>query len=196
MSFAGAALKGHVVDLADEIDHDLVAIGGLVALLGILIAGLRLGELLQLVLDRLFVDFDCQPLELEAIDLGRRNVRKRFEPDIDLGVLAGFVTFVELDLGLHGRAKLLVGQELLDAVLHRRVERIAHQRFAVHLADEIRRHLAGAEARHAHGRRDALDLSVDAGVDILGWDDQLVGPLQAFVLRLDGLHHLRIPNSN
>jgi hypothetical protein len=38
----------------------------------------------------------------------------------------------------------------------------------VHLADEVGRHLAGAEAGHADLRRHLLELAVDAGVDVLG----------------------------
>ena len=68
-AFAGAAFEGDAIDLADEVDHELVAVGGLVALLGVLIAGLRLGELLQLILDRRLVDLDRQPLELQPVDL-------------------------------------------------------------------------------------------------------------------------------
>ncbi|MEO8527204.1 MAG: hypothetical protein ABI460_20910, partial [Caldimonas sp.] len=58
----------------------------------------------------------------------------------------------------------------------------------MHLADQVRRHLAGAEARHADLRRNALQLGIDLGIDILGRDLQRVGALQALVQRLDSLH--------
>src|SRR3569623_753619 len=98
-------------------------------------------------------------------------------------------------LGLVGRlgvvpALLLVGDQLLDAFLDRAVERILHQRRPVHLAHQVRRDLAGAEAGHAHLRRDLLQLGIDALVDILGGDLQRVATLQAFVQRLDSLHDL------
>ena len=58
----------------------------------------------------------------------------------------------------------------------------------MHLADQVRRDLAGAEAGHLDLRRHALDLAVDPRVDVLGGDGQRVGPLEARVFRLDGLH--------
>ena len=57
----------------------------------------------------------------------------------------------------------------------------------MHLADEVGRHLAGAEAGHAHLRRDALHFLFDPRLDVLGGDGQHEGALQALVLSLDGL---------
>ena len=51
-------------------------------------------------------------------------------------------------------------------------------------------HLAGAEAGHAHLRRDPLHLLLDPRLDVLGGDGQHEGALQALVLRLDGLDHV------
>ena len=59
---------------------------------------------------------------------------------------------------------------------------------AVHLADEVRRHLAGAEAGHLDLGRHALDLAVDTRVDVLGGYGERVGPLEARIFRLDGFH--------
>ena len=133
------------------------------------------------------VDLDRQPLELQILDLRRGDVGQSLEPDADLGVLAGLVFLVELDLRLQRRAHLLLGQQLLDAVLDRAVERIALERVAVHLPDQIGRHLARAEAGHAHLRREALHLRVHPRLDVLGGDGQHEGALQALILGLDGL---------
>ena len=78
--------------------------------------------------------------------------------------------------------------QLLDAVLDRVLQRLLLERGAVHLADQIGGHLAGAEAGHAHLRRDRLQLLVDERVDVLGGDGDPVGALQALVQRLDSLH--------
>ncbi len=58
----------------------------------------------------------------------------------------------------------------------------------MHLADEVGGNLAGAETGHLHRRRNALDFLVQPPVDILGGDGQRVGPLEAFIFRLDGFH--------
>ena len=58
----------------------------------------------------------------------------------------------------------------------------------MHLADQVRRHLARAEAGHAHLRRDPLHLLIDPRLDVLGGDGQHEGPLEALVFSLDGLH--------
>ena len=151
---------------------------------------LRAGELLELRVECGIVGLDRQPLETQAVDLGLGHVGQRFEADLDFGVLARLILIVQLNLGLHRRAQFLVGKELLDPVLDRAGQRIALQRVAVHLADQVGGNLAGAKTGHAHGRRDALDFLVDPRVNILGGDGQRVGPLEACVFRLDGFHDL------
>ena len=69
------------------------------------------------------------------------------------------------------------------------------QALAMHLADEVRGYLAGAEARHAHLWSDPLHFLLDPVLDVLGGDGQHEGALQALVLGLDSLdgHVPRIP---
>ena len=74
-------------------------------------------------------------------------------------------------------------------------ETVEPERFAFH-SSRMRMKKVTKEELAAMDRdsdRCALELS-DARVDVLGRDNQLVGPLQAFIFRLDGLHHVRIPN--
>ena len=78
-------------------------------------------------------------------------------------------------------------KELLHAVLHRALKRLAAQRIAVHLADQVGRHLAGPEAGHADLRRKALHFLLDARLDVLGGDGQHEGALEALVFSLDSL---------
>ena len=66
-------------------------------------------------------------------------------------------------------------------------ERFTAQGLAVHLADQVRRNLAGPEAGHPDLRGEAFDLRLDLRLDILGGDGQHEGALQALVLDLDGL---------
>src|SRR5205085_11060059 len=69
----------------------------------------------------------------------------------------------------------------------RPLERVAAKAFAVHLADEVGRHLARPEARHSDLRRETLHLHLDPRLDVLRGDGQHEGALQALVLGLDGL---------
>ena len=158
----------------------------------------RARQLLELRVDRLVVDVDSQPLELQILDLRRGNVGQGLEADPDLGVLARLVFLVELDLGLQRRTHILLGQQLLDAVLDRAVERVALERVAVHLLDQIGGHLARAEAGHAHLRRKALHLRVHPRLDVLGGNGQHEGALQALILGLDGLdgHVFNFPTNS
>src|SRR5205085_8808879 len=69
----------------------------------------------------------------------------------------------------------------------RPLERVAAKAFAVHLADEVGRHLARPEARHSDLRRETLHLHLDPRLDVRGGDGQHEGALEALVLGLDGL---------
>ena len=185
---ARAALEGDAVGgLPDEVDDDLVALLG--RLVARVVPALRAGgELLQLLVDLAVGDGDRQPLQRQPVDRGGRHVGQHLQLDLDLGVLAGRVILAQLDRRLHRGTQRLVGDQLLDAVADRGVERVGGQRLAVHLAHQVGRHLAGAEAGHPHRRRDALDLGVDLGVYVLGSDGERVGALEALVERLDSLH--------
>ena len=102
---------------------------------------------------------------------------------MDLGVLAGLILRIELDLRLDRRADVLLDQQLLDAVADRAVERVAANGVAVHLANKVRRNLAWAEAGHAHLRRDPLHFLFDPRLDILGGNGQHEGALEALILQ-------------
>ena len=56
----------------------------------------------------------------------------------------------EVHFRLKRRAQLLLAHELVDRFAHRGVEGVRMERLAVHFLDQVRRHLAGTEARHAH----------------------------------------------
>ena len=117
---AGAELDRHVLarcrlrtarrpTRAGEIDDDLVAVRGGLALRARPSSSCSTAtSRCELLVDRCFVGFDRQPLELQPVDLGRRDFGQRLEPDADFGVLAGLIFLVELDLRLHRRAQLLL----------------------------------------------------------------------------------------
>ncbi len=187
-TLSSSAIERYSADLASEIQHDEIAHRSLVCLGRGLPCFLRRGEGRQLRCDHFVFGLDCQPLELQRVDLGLGHVGQCLEPNLDLGILARGIGLVELDLGLHRRADLFLAEQALDALLDRGRQRLLVERLAVHLANEVGGHLAGAETGHLHGRRDALDFLIQPRVDILGGDGQRVGPLEAFIFRLDGFH--------
>ena len=182
-----AALERRTVDCAFEVHDDEVTDRSGV-LLGRVFPALALaGELLELLVDCLFVGLDGQAIEFDIVDVGLGDVGKRLQADLHFGILAVFVALSELDLRLERGADLLVAQQLLDAVLHRTLQRFTAQAVAVHLADKIRRHLARPEARHPDLRRKALHFLFDPRFDVLGGDGQHEGALEALFLSLDSL---------
>src|SRR6185503_12415653 len=72
------------------------------------------------------------------------------------------------------------------SVLDGALEGIAAQALAVHLADEVRRHLAGTEAGHPDLGRQALHFGLHPSLDVGGGDGQHEGALQALIFSLDG----------
>ena len=76
---ARAALERHAVRrLAEEIDHDLIAHRRRVTLVRVAPALLGVGELPDLLVDRLVPDRHDQPLELEAVDRRGRHFGQHF----------------------------------------------------------------------------------------------------------------------
>src|SRR3546814_3858434 len=67
--------------------------------------------------------------------------------DLDFGILAGFMAVGQRHRGLQRRAKLFLRHQVAHAGVDRLVQRVGRQRGAVHLADQVRRHLAGTETR-------------------------------------------------
>ena len=187
-AFGRTAFERFTVDLADEVDDQRVAVLRLVAG-GIFFQRALLGrDATGLFLDLRVADFGSQALQLQTVDARGFDHGQNFQFHLDLRVLAELEAFVQLDRRLHRGTQLLVGDQLLNAFLDGIVERVTLQAFTMHLLDEVRRHLAGAEAGHAHLRRNRQHFLLNAGVDILRRDGHGVGALQALVQRLDSLH--------
>src|SRR5690606_25974313 len=175
-------------DSADEVDDHLVAGCRLLRLRRVTVALAVGGEPLELLVDLLVGHRHGQSLELEALDRRRLDLRQHLELDLELGVLALLVALVEVDLRLQRRAQLLLAHQRVDRFAQARVERVGVQCLAVHLADQVRGHLAGAEAGHAHLRRDLLHLGVDARLDLLRGNLERVGALEPFIGGFNDLH--------
>ena len=183
-----AAFEFGAVDAAHEIDNQLVALARLLGLGSVLVALVLVGDVLDGFVHRLVLHRNRQTLQLEVLDLGRFDLGQDFQLDGQFGILAFLVAFAEFDLGLHGGAQLVVGHHLVDRFADHVVDRLRVKLFAVHLAHEVRRHLAGAETGHADLRGDLLHFAADALVDVLRRDGDGIGALQAFIGGFFDLH--------
>ncbi len=187
-ALTGSTLEGDAVDRALIVHDNQIALDrGMTLGSGFVTFGLG-GDALDLGVDLGVAGGHRKALQRDALDLRSRHVGQHFERDAELGVLAFRIVLVEVDGGLGRGTQLLLGEQGLDAVLHRAVERVLVQRRAVHLLHDVRGHLAGAEARHPHLRGNLLHLLLDPRGDILGRDRELVSALQPLVQRLDSLH--------
>ena len=196
LALGGAAVEGDAIDLADEIDQHLIALGGFLAGLGVGEGLGARGDPLHRLFDLRVGDGDDQLLELQPVDRQRLDLRQHFERDGQLRILALFIALAQRDVGLHRGAQLVVGDQLVHRFTDGGVQRVLVERRAVHLLDEVGGHLAGAEAGHAHLRRHPLDLVLDARGDVLRGDRDRVAALQTLVGGLDNLHDVRNLLSN
>ena len=188
--FARAALERHAVELAEEVDHDLVASRGFLALLGGNEAFLARCDLGYRFIDFAVAHRHGQLFQLEPGDVGRGDIGQHFERDRDLRVLALGIAFAQRNFGLHRGAQLVVTDQLVHRLADRGIERIVVKRRAVHLAHEVGGHLAGPEAGHFDLRRDLFDLALDPGGNIPGGNGHREGALEAIAGGFGNLHVL------
>ena len=184
----GAAIEGNAIDRTGEIDDQLVAIGSHGAFRCVVKTFLASGDAQDRFLNLLVAHFNRQALKLEAVDGRCGDFGQHFQAHGQLGVLALLIAFAQRNVGLGGRAQALFSHKLVHRFTDRGFQRLLVKRGAVHLAHEVRGHLAGAEAGHAHLRRDLLDFALDKRGDIIRGDGQGVGALQALVAGFDDLH--------
>ena len=189
--FGLAAFEFLVAETTGEVDDQLVAVGSLLGLRSVLVSLVLASDALDRIVDCLVRNRHGQAFQLQAVDRRSFDGRKHFELDSDLGILAFFIAFAEVDLGLHRRTQFLVAHQAVDRIADHVVERLRVQLFAMHLLDEIRRHLARTEARHFHLRSELLDLGLDLLGDFLRLDGDLIGALEAFVGGFLDLHGIK-----
>ncbi len=183
-----AAFEFLAVELADEIDDQLVAFTRLVGLLGIDKALLALGELGNRLVHGLVADGNDQALQLQAIGVRRVDRGQDFQLDRDFGVLAFLVILTQRHGGLHRGAQLVLGHHLVDAFADGLVQHVGVDRLAMHLPDQVGGHLAGAKAGHADLRGDLLDLGADLVGNLAGGDLDGICAGKPVVLGFGNLH--------
>jgi hypothetical protein len=183
-----AALELDAVGAADEIDDELVAVFGLLALLRVGIAFVLAGDAGERGVDLGIGHRRHQALDLKSLEARRCDLGQHLQVHRQFGVLALGIAVLERDPGLHGRAQRLVLHQGIDRFADRFLDRLRVELGAVHLAQQVGRHLPGAEAGHPHRGCDPLQFGGNAGVDVRGGDGQLVAALEALAGGLGDLH--------
>ena len=184
-----AAFEGFAVDLADEIDHDLVAVLRLGALGPVveILRGFRKRR--QRLVDGGVIGLDHQLFDLDAGQVDLRNLGKLLVAHRHVDVVALFPVLVgHLDLGLKRRAVAAVLEMLRHGFVDRFLHGLADQALTELLLQQRHRNLALAETLHLDLGLRLGQLGVDLCVQLLGGEDQLIGAFQTFIQRLGDLH--------
>ena len=187
---ARAALEQLAVDRALEVDHDLVAVLGLGALLAV-VEGLGLaGQVLQRLVNGLVVGLHDQTVQLDLAGINLRDRGQRVVADLDHDILAFFpgIATDHLHVGLQRRA--VAG--LVEMLFHRAVDgflhRVAQKTGAELLFQDRQRDLALAEALDLDVGLRFQKLFLDFRVQLSRRHRDGVAALQAFVQGLGDLH--------
>lgn len=176
--FGRATLEGLAVDLADEIDGQLVAVGSLDRLAGLVLVGFGLrGQFLEGLFDVGVGRFIDRAFQLERLGVDRREVGHDLERHFigEVGTAGDDLVHVagQLHLGRSGRAQLGVFQGLLAGLIQGGVDDLAHEVPAIGLAHVRGRHLARTEALELHLGGDFLDAGIQLFVQLSGGNDNL-----------------------
>src|SRR5690606_35259623 len=160
-----AAGEGLAVDLADEVDVQLIAV------LGGTLDGLETGVLLaqdfQHVVDVGVSYFSLQALDGDTVETGQLDLREDFEGGDVLEILALLEHF-RLDCRSTGRVQLLLDDGLVEGGLDQVAQGFLARGVLVALTDHVHRHLAGTEARHLGAAGSLLQALGHFGLDALG----------------------------
>ena len=188
LTLGTAAIERGSIELAHEIDDQLVAVAGLVALLGVREAFLSGGDLGHSLGHFGVADRDHQLFELEPVERRRLDLRQDFERNVEFGILAFLVPVAQRDIGLHRGTQRLFAHQAVHRLADRSVQRFLVERRAVHLLEQVGGDFARAETGHLHRWRHLGDFAVDPRGNVLGRDRDGVAALQALVDGLDNLH--------
>ena len=163
----GAAIEGLVIDVADKIDEQRVAVRRR-AVVGDrghgLVGG---GQAFQGFQQARLVGFHHQTFQLQLGKIGGLDVGHDFEGQVVFQV-APFVERGDFDLRLQGRAQAVVRQGLGRGFVDRLFQNLAHHRWPVALAQQTQRHLARAETGQPGGGGDFGNARGHLGLDFSG----------------------------
>ena len=186
--FCLAAFKRLAIELAQEVDDQLITrLGGLTLRRVFKTLGRRCDTQHRLI-NRFIGHRHDQLFKLQTGEVRRGDRRQHFQCHRQRGVLTLLIAFAERDVRLGCRAQLLVSDNLVQSLANGARERLLVQLRPVHLLEQIRRHLARAEARQTHRRRHPHDFAFDLGGNNRSRDRHRIGALQTFVRGFDNLH--------
>ena len=191
----GAALEGLAVHLAEEVDHHLVAVLGLGALLAVGEAGRIAGQGLESLLHVLVVGGDLQALDLDVRQVGLGDVGQLFVVHLDDQVVAFLPVLVgHLDLGLGGGAVAGGFEVVVQGAVHGFLHDLAEEALAELLLQQRHRDLALAKALHLDLGPRLFQLGVDLGVEVRGGHVDGVAALEALVQGFGDAHVALLEN--
>src|SRR5688572_27323444 len=148
---------------------------------------LALGQALQALVDLGVRHVNDGALELERLEVHRRDVWNHFHRNAEFEVLAVLEAY-DLDLGLAGRTQVALVEQLVRTLMHRLLQHLAHHRLLVALLQQLQRHLARTETRHADPLAQLLEARLDLSLERVRGDDDLVFTLEAGGVGFRDLH--------
>src|SRR3954468_114354 len=180
-----AAGEFGVADPADEIDdHHVIFCRCPLDRLGL---ALRLGHALQCLLDLFLRHLDRQLFEAETAKFRFRHLRQHFQRHRVFEVGA-FRRRHDFNLRRQCQPKVLLANSLGRAALQRALQHFTAHGLAVALAQQVERHLAGAESGNADRLPELAETTADLLLELAGRDGDLELALQPFGAGLGYVH--------
>ena len=187
-AFALAAIERHAIHLAFEIDDHSVTGLGLVFCRGGFGALRRFGEAGDRGIHGTFVGRHDQLFQRQIFSLHVLDGRQDFQADSEAGIALFRQFAIHINLRLGRRAQTVIGDHLVDAIIHSRLQRFTAQSRPVHFLDEVGRHLARTETWHLDGLGHFGQARVQPRGDGIGRDHQRISAAQALVGDFSNLH--------
>ena len=187
MVLAAAAFDLDAVDLADEVDHQGVALLCLARFGDRRVAlGVR-RHAFERPIDIRVARLGGVAGELEVLEITGRNLRHHLHGHgvLEVVTLGGLG---DLDPRLHRRAHRLLGERLGRGLIERLFDDFVAERFAVALAQQLGRRLARPEPGDAGGLAQVFEAVLDPRFDVLRVDDHLELALEPVGFGLNDFH--------
>src|SRR5690606_12539984 len=164
-TLGGTASKGLAVDLAHEVDGDLVAVLG--SAFDSFETGVLLAQHVQHGVDIGIADFSLRTLHGNAFEASQFDFLEHFERGNVFQILALF-EHLRLDGRGAGRVQFLLDHGFVEGFLDQITQGLLTRSTFVTLTNDAHRHLARTEARNLGATGGLLQALVDSGFDAFG----------------------------